>query len=104
MTSVITPVGVFPGAPATYVSGDGTLKAATILATAATQDKVVKNKKDGSVAPPEFGNVHVRVISLTGAVYNRFNIEVVSEVPPLEDEDAPEEDWDEDYDEDEDRF
>lgn len=77
--TVIAHSGVFPGAGATYVASDGSQKAATILAVAGTQSIAVPNSEDGTtVAPADAGNVHVRVLSLSGKAYNRYNVPVAN--------------------------
>lgn len=76
--TVIAPVGVFPGAPATYVASDGSRKAATILATPGTQSIEVANGTDGKVGPASEGTVHIAVTSLSGKAYNRYNVPVAT--------------------------
>lgn len=78
--TVIAPAGVFPGAGVTYVAGDGTLKAARVLALGETQTLTVSNKNDEgrSVAPADAGNVHIEVTPLTGKTYFRYNVPVTS--------------------------
>jgi len=74
--TVIAPAGVFPGAGVTYVAGDGTLKAARVLALGETQSITVQDADGKSVAPATAGNVHVEVTALTGKTYNRYNVPV----------------------------
>lgn len=78
--AVIAPAGVFPGAGVTYVASDGTLKAARVLALGETQTATVNNSRDDNraVAPASNGNVHIEVTALTGKVYHRYDVPVVS--------------------------
>lgn len=74
--TVIAPAGAFPGAGVTYVAGDGTLKAARVLALGETQSITVQDADGKSVAPAAAGNVHIEVTALTGNTYRRYNVPV----------------------------
>ena len=75
--TVLAPAGIYPGAGVTYVASDGSHKAATILAVASSQAGAVNHKRDGEIQPAGADRVHVRVISLSGKVYNRYDVPAV---------------------------